>query len=176
MHLDPNPIIPVGGIRVHATKSHVPICHLPQTLEFSTNWEGGQVSVMAISGSSNVTLVRMSAIAILRRWLPVIWGKSSLENQHSQPLPGTLEPQLWSIQPTDDPRSVRLSIPGFSPITEFDSAELENALMLSCAGVIEGTLKGAEFPVHEITAKHVRVRNINNRIHDIAQEVEQIDL
>ena len=176
MHLDPSPITSEGGTRVHANKCHVPICKLPQALEFSTNWESGLVSVMAISGSSRVTLARMSAIAILRRWLPVVWGKSSLENQGSSLLPDEIEPRQWSLQRTVNPRSIRLSIPGFSPVSEFDAAEIENALMISCARVVESSLKGVDFPVHDISAKHERVRMINNRIHDVAQEVDEIDL
>ena len=176
MHLDPSPIIPSGEPIVHANKCHVPICKLPQALEFSTNWESGLVSVMAISGSSRVTLARMSAIAILRRWLPVVWGKSSLENQGSPSLPDEIEPRQWSLQRTGNPRSILLSIPGFSPASEFDAAEIENALMISCARVVESSLKGVDFPVHDISAKHERVRIINNRIHDVAQEVDEIDL
>ena len=178
MRLDPENIPPRGGLMVHAVKSHVPICHLPQAMEFSSDWKRGEVSIEAISGTTKLTLARMSAIAILRRWLPVIWGKSSLRNQELQPNAedAQSQPGHWSINPTDDPMRVKLSIPGFSPITEFNSAELENALMLSCAGIVEATLKGEEFPVHDITIKHERVRNINNRIHDIAQEVDQIDL
>ena len=85
MRLDPENIPPSGGLMVHAVKSHVPICHLPQAMEFSSDWKRGEVSIEAISGTTKLTLARMSAIAILRRWLPVIWGKSSLQNQELQP-------------------------------------------------------------------------------------------
>ena len=103
---------------LHAVKSHVPICHLPQAMEFSSDWKGGEVSIEAVSGTTKLTLARMSAIAILRRW-----PQSSGEVLSSKPgITAKAEDAQektghWSINQRMTIR-VRLSIPGFSPITD----------------------------------------------------------
>ena len=158
-------------MRVHATKSHVPICELPQALDFSLDSEG-LVLVTAVSGKSDLLLCRANPLVLIRKWLPAVWSKATVSGQApSEQGQG----RKWTLNPISQ-FSVLLSITGFSPNLEFAAIEIESALLATCSPLISRALEGTAFIEHEIRTSPNSIRRINNRIHDIAQEVEEIEL
>ena len=174
MQLDPSQYDMRGALIVHASKSRVPICKSPQAIEFRVDQEDGEVSITLVSADRKLTLDKASANAILRKWLPSIWGRSALENQLA--LDGN--EKRWSLKPLEIGH-VLLSAPGSSPNLEFLSADLEYALMDACSnGFLKRESNGRTHTLkeHQITIKPQKVRRLNNRIHDVAMEVDEVDL
>ncbi len=172
--MDPSQYDMRGALIVHATKSRVPICKTPQAIEFRVDQEDGEVSITLVSAERNLLLDKASANVMLRKWLPSIWGKSALANQLA--LDGT--GKRWSLQPLEMDH-VLLSAPEFSPNLEFSSIDLEYALLDACSnGFLKRESNGRTHSLkeHQITIKPQKVRRLNNRIHDAAMEVDEVDL
>jgi len=174
MRLDPSQYDMRGVLIVHASKSRVPICKTPQAIEFRVDQEDGEVSVTLVSADRKLPLDKASANVILRKWLPSIWGRSTLENQLALDGNG----KRWSLKPLEIGH-VLLSTPEFSPNLEFFSIDLEYALMDACSnGFLKRESNGRTHSLkeHQITINPQKVRKLNNRIHDVAMEVDEVDL
>ena len=176
MQLDPSQYDMRGALRVHASRSRVPICKTPQAIDFRVDQEDGEVSITLVSADRKLPLEKAGARVILRKWLPSIWGRSALENQLA--LDGT--GNRWSLRTLEPDHHVLLSAPGFSPNLEFLSVDLEYALLDACSnGFLKRESKGITHSLkeHQITIDLPnQVRRLNNRIHDVAMEVDEVDL
>jgi len=175
VQLDPSQYDMRGALRAYARRSSVPICKTPQAIDFRVDQEDGNVSITLVSAHRKLPLEKASATVILRKWLPSIWGRSALENQSA--LDGT--GNKWSLRKLES-GGVLLSAPGFSPNLEFFEADLEYALMEACSnGFLKGESKSRTHSLkeHQFTIDiPQKVRRLNNRIHDVAMEVDEVDL
>ena len=113
-----------------------------------------------------------SAITIWSRWLPAAWGIRSIVNSPAVGLHGESN---WSCVIGEN-ASVHLTTPKCGPPIKIAGSELESALIQMGGPAARRESSGAVFPEHQLTKQVSRVVRHNHRIHEIAQEVEEIDL
>lgn len=161
-------------LRVHATGCAIPMCDTPQAVEIGIDNESGEMFVYRVSGNKRSLLDRGSVRTIWSRWLPIAWGIRSIVN--SSVVGSDDESTNWSCLTGGNSASVQLTTPKCGlPIT-IATGELEAALLLMGGPAVEQEVSGADFPEHPLVEAITRVVRHNHRIHEIAQEVEEIDL
>ena len=105
-------------IRVHAIASAIPICPLPQGLDFLVDGIDGTISIFRVSGEDRFLLDSGGVLEIWRQWLPVTWGKNAIR--------GRSIPKLDAMQPKaeDGDGQVLLAIEALS--AKVDDADGRN--------------------------------------------------
>ena len=159
-------------LRVHATGCAFPMCDTPQALDIGADGESGEMLVYRVSGEHRTLLDTGSAIAIWSRWLPAAWGIRSIVDRSTVGLHGESN---WSCMIGEN-ASVHLTTPKCGPPITIAAKELEAALLVMGGPTVEGSISVVEFPEHRLEKELYRVVRHNHRIHEIAQEVEEIDL
>ena len=159
-------------LRVHATGCAFPMCDTPQALDIGADGESGEMLVYRVSGEHRTLLDTGSAIAIWSRWLPAAWGIRSIVNSTAV---GLHDESNWSCMIGEN-ASVHLTTPKCGPPITIAAKELEAALLVMGGPTVEGSISVVEFPEHRLEKELSRVVRHNHRIHEIAQEVEEIDL
>ena len=159
-------------LRVHATACAFPMCDTPQALDIGADGESGEMLVYRISGEHRTLLDTGSAIAIWSRWLPAAWGIRPIIGSSTVGLGGESK---WSCLDGGN-ASVYLMTPKCGPPITIAANELEAALLVMGGPVLQKDLAAVQFPEHPLTEEVARVTRHNHRIHQIAQEVDEIDL
>ncbi len=159
-------------LRVHATGCAFPMCDTPQALDIGADGESGEMLVYRVSGEHRTLLDTGSAIAIWSRWLPVAWGIRPIVDSSTV---GLHDESNWSCMIGEN-ASVHLTTPKCGPPITIAAKELEAALLVMGGPTVEGSISVVEFPEHRLEKGLSRVVRHNHRIHEIAQEVEEIDL
>ncbi len=187
-------------IRVHAIASAIPICPLPQGLDFLVDGIDGTISIFRVSGEDRFLLDSGGVLEIWRQWLPVTWGKNAIRGRSipkldaMQPKAEDVDGQVllaiealsakvddtdgrnWSVHPLVNREALSLTTPGTAPPIELSPTEIEMALLLVGTPTAEQRALKTDFPQHPIGEKFEEVVRHNHRIHEIAQEVEEIEL
>ncbi len=159
-------------LRVHATDCAFPMCDKPQALDIGTDGESGEMFVYRVSGELRTLLDVGSAIEIWNRWLPAAWGICSIAKR---PTVGLHDNSNWSCVIGEN-ASVHLTTPKCGPPITIAGSELGAALIRMGSPAAQRAFLGVVFPEHQLTDQVSKVVRHNHRIHEIAQEVEEIDL
>ena len=163
-------------LRVHATDCAFPMCDKPQALDIGTRATEGRESeemfVYRVSGERRTLLDVCSAIEIWSRWLPAAWSICSIVKR---PIVGLHNDSKWSCEIGEN-SSVHLTTPNCGPPITIAGSELEAALIRMGGPATKRKISGVVFPEHQLTKQVSRIVRHNHRIHEIAQEVEEIDL
>ncbi len=159
-------------LRVYATACAFPMCDRLQALDIGTDGESGEMFVYRVSGEHRALLDVGSAITIWSRWLPAAWGIRSIAKR---PTVGLHDESNWSCVVGEN-ASVHLTTPKCGPPITIAGSELEAALIRMGGPAAQRESSDVVFPEHQLTEQVSRVVRHNHRIHEIAQEVEEIDL
>jgi len=159
-------------LRVHATDCAFPMCDTPQALDIGADGESGEMLVYRVSGEHRTLLDTGSAIAIWGRWLPAAWGIRPIVDSSTV---GLGDDSKWSCGIGGN-ASVYLTTPKCGPPITIAANELEAALLVMGGPVLQKDLAAVHFPEHSLAGEVARVTRHNHRIHQIAQEVDEIDL
>jgi len=159
-------------LRVHATECAFPMCDKPQALDIGTDGESGEMFVYRVSGEHRTLLDVGSTIEMWSRWLPAAWGVLSIAKR---PTVGLHDDSNWSCVIGEN-ASVHLTTPKCGPPITIAGSELEGALIRMGGRAAQRESSGLVFREHPLAKQISRVVRHNHRIHEIAQEVEEIDL
>ena len=160
------------SLRVYATVCAFPMCDKPQAVDIETERESGEMFVYRISGEHRTLLDVGSAIEIWSRWLPAAWSICSIVKR---PIVGLHNDSKWSCEIGEN-ASVHLITPNCGPPITIAGSELEAALIRMGGPATQRNTAGVGFSEHQLTKLGLRIVRHNHRIHEIAQEVEEIDL
>jgi hypothetical protein len=165
-----------ASIRVHAASAVIPICANPQILDVYTTDQGKTISIYRISGERRVLIDRGIPMEVWERWLPICWKKSNIlrgagvlpENSHI----------TWSAEFIHDSNSIRIALNPVSgaPPVDFLADELAMAIISISLPSISLLARIAEFPEHNFGQFPTPIVRHNNKIFQLSQEVEEIDL
>lgn len=159
-------------LRVHATGCAFPMCDKPQALDVGLDAESEEIFVYRVSGEKRALLDVGGALTIWSRWLPVIWGVRSIVSGST--IGPKEESMNWSCVMRGS--DVILNTPNCGPPITIAANELEAALLVMGGPTVLQGVSNAEFPEHPLVGEISRVVRHNHRIHQIAEEVEEIDL
>ena len=159
-------------LRVHATGCAFPMCDKPQALDVGLDAESEEIFVYRVSGEKRTLLDIGGALTIWSRWLPVIWGIRSIVNGSA--IGPNEESMNWSCVVGGS--DVILNTPNRGPPITIAASELEAALLVMGGPTVLRSVSTGEFPEHPLVGGIFRVVRHNHRIHQIAEEVEEIDL
>ena len=162
--------IPVT-LRVYATSSKFPMFDTPQALDIGVDGNSGEMLIYRISGKHRTLIDAGSMLSMWSRWLPTTWGIRSIVNGSTL---GLDDDSKWSC--VVDNSSVQLTTPNCGPPINIAARELEGALLLMGGASVQNVLSGIQFPEHPLVEDTTSVARHNHRIHQIAQEVEDIEL
>ena len=159
-------------LRVHATACAFPMCDKPQALDIGTDGESGEMFVYRVSGERRTLLDVGSAIEIWSRWLPAAWGICSIAKR---PAVGLHDDSNWSCVIGEN-ASIHLTTQNCGPPITIAGSELEAALIRMGGPATQRKTSGVVFSEHQLTKQVLRIVRHNHRIHEIAQELDEIDL
>ena len=168
------PSIPLT-LRVHATGCAFPMCDTPQALDIGADGESGEMLVYRVSGEHRTLLDESDAVALLGRWLPAAWGIRPIVDIETM---GLGDDSKWSCGIGGN-YSVYLTTPKCGPPIPIAALELLTALLVMGAPLLQKALAAVNqttFREHSLAGEVTRVTRHNHRIHQIAQEVDEIDL
>ena len=163
--------IPVT-LRVYATSSKFPMCDTPQALDIGVDGNSGEMLIYRISGKHRTLIDAGSVLSMWSRWLPTIWGIRSIVNGSTLALD---DDSKWSCVVGKN-SSVQLTTSNCGPPINIAAREFEAALLLIGGPSVQNGLSGIQFPEHPLAEDTTSVARHNHRIHQIAQEVEEIEL
>lgn len=168
--------IPVT-LRVYATSSKFPMCDTPQALDIGLDGNSGEMVIYRISGKHRTLIDSGSVLSMWSSWLPMIWGIRSLNKKPV--LDGDWD-ENWScvndLRKIGGDAMIHLTTPNCGPPITISPVELEAALLGMGGPVIQKIHSEMQFPEHSLSEEVTRVIRHNHRIHQIAQEVEEIEL
>lgn len=159
-------------LRIHAMASVFPMCEAPQALGIGIDGETGEMLIYRISGECRTLIDTGSVLSIWSRWLPVTWGIQSIVNASTM---GLHDDSKWSCVLGKN-ASVNLTTPNCGPPITLTARELEAGMLIMGGPLVQKDLSSVEFPEHPLDENVPRVTRHNHRIHQIAQEVEEIEL
>ena len=160
-------------LRVHAIGCAFPMCDKPQALDIGIDGESGEMFVYRVSGEKRTLLDIGRALTIWSRWLPVVWGIRPIVNGSAIGPNG--KSLNWSCV-REGGLILTLNTPNLGPPVAIATSELEAALLVMGGPAVLQGASNEEFPEHPLRDDGFRVVRHNHRIHEIAQEVEEIDL
>tara|TARA_B100000029_G_C17587684_1_gene961617 strand:- start:2371 stop:2871 length:501 start_codon:yes stop_codon:yes gene_type:complete len=163
--------IPVT-LRVYATSCKFPMCDTPQALDIGVDGDSGEMRIYRISGKHRTLIDAGSVLSMWGRWLPTTWGIRSIVNGS---ILGLDDESTWSCTVGEN-SSIHLTTPNYGPPIDISASELGAALLLMGGPTVQSNLSRIQFPEHSLSEEVTRVTRHNHRIHQIAQEVEEIEL
>ena len=163
--------IPVS-LRVHASSTSFPICDTPQALDIGLDGSSGNMVIYRISGSHRTLIDIGNVLSVWSRWLPTLWGIKPMVNRSTLGLEGESK---WSCVAIEN-STVQLTTANCGPPIKIACRELEAALILIGGHRVQSDLSGTQFPEYSLGEEVTNVARHNHKIHQIAQEVEEIEL
>jgi len=165
--------IPVT-LRVYATSCKFPMCDTPQALDIGVDGDSGEMRIYRISGNRRTLIDAGSVLSMWSSWLSMIWGIRPLKR------PVLDGEGFWScvndLRKIGGDAMIHLTTPNCGPPITISPVEFEAALLLMGGPTVQSNISGIQFPEHSLSEEVTRVTRHNHRIHQIAQEVEEIEL
>tara|TARA_B100000959_G_C14691197_1_gene504752 strand:+ start:69 stop:578 length:510 start_codon:yes stop_codon:yes gene_type:complete len=162
-------------IRVHACSAVIPICPRPQALDVVSEAGGAIISIYRVSADNRLLMDRGRSLDVWRRWLPLCWGRIPiLEGK----VPRADDASSWAAANVSGTDSFRITITPVSgsPPVDFRTEEMEMAILAVGTSAARLASQEAELPEHPLGVHPTRLVRHNNRFHQLAQEVDEIEL
>tara|TARA_B110000263_G_C15128106_1_gene427526 strand:+ start:18 stop:515 length:498 start_codon:yes stop_codon:yes gene_type:complete len=158
-------------LRVHATNCSIPITQNIQAIDITLSRKTNELLIYRISGEKKELIDHGKVLKMWSRWLSLSWGILSIYVKEN------IEAEVngWTCL-VGNGETVKLNTPSCGPDIFLSCKELEAALLKMGGSVIGEEISNVKFPIHSLGSKITRVVKHNHRIHQLAQEVNEIEL